>query len=53
MHYAAINGLACVAAARGDDALAARLIGAAEGTGLTEAANPYWHHPAISRHAKR
>ena len=39
----AINGLAAVAAAQGDDELAARLSGAAASTGPGE------HHPAIAR----
>ena len=41
--YEAINGLACVAVARGEDELAARLIGAAEGT------RPERHHSEIAR----
>jgi predicted ATPase/DNA-binding SARP family transcriptional activator len=43
MLHEAINGLACVAAARGEDELAARLHGAAESTG------PARHHPAVAR----
>jgi hypothetical protein len=42
MLYEAISGLAGVAAARGEDELAARLLGAAETTG------PERHHPALA-----
>jgi hypothetical protein len=43
MLYEAINGLAGVAAARGEDERAAQLLGAAEGT------RPERHNPAIAR----
>jgi len=43
MLYEAMNGLGCVASARGEDELAAQLIGAAEATGS------YRHHPALLR----
>lgn len=43
MLYEAISGLAGVAAARGEDELAARLTGAAETTG------PERHHPALAQ----
>jgi predicted ATPase/DNA-binding SARP family transcriptional activator len=43
LFYEAISGLAGVAAARGEDGLAARLVGAAEGT------RPERHHPALAQ----